>query len=192
MDIYGGWKSLVLFVRLAKYAQIHRCTRIYDRQDEILATSQKGFIIFFYGVPRFLVIHTIVIVGFYIAIIKIPVIKGGRPLHMSSPSMPCEGDVPAEGFGLCNQSMQRSKRGTKSRHWYVAREVILLKYMLLYDYMTCINLTCIVSVDICTHAATDKQRCSNRKQFKLSHRQMVDPRVSIASFGCKFHQAMFL
>ena len=163
MDIYGGWKSLVLFVRLVKYAQIHRCTRIYDRQAEILAT-QKGFLIVLYILlrsSRFLVIHTIV--GFSIAITKIPVIKGGRPLHMSSPSMPCEGDVPAEGFGLCNQSMQRSKRGTKSRHWYVAREVILLKYIILYDYMTYINLMCIVSVDICTHAATEKQRCSNRK-----------------------------
>ena len=69
-----------------------------------------------------LVIHTIV--GFYIAIIRIPFMKVGRPLHMSSPSLPCEGDVPAESFGLCNQSMQRSKRGTKSRHWYVAREVV--------------------------------------------------------------------
>ncbi len=86
------------------------------------------------------------IVGFYIAIIRIPVIKGGRPLHMSSPSMPCKGDVPAESFGFCNQSMQRSKRGAKSRHWYVAREVIFVKrYMLIcYEYMIYINEMCIV------------------------------------------------
>lgn len=122
IELYGYLWWVKVIGSLRQVGEV--CTRIYDRQAEILATSpkKKGLLYSFTEFPLFGHPHNSRVL--YIALIRIPFMKGGRPLHMSSPSMPCKGDVPAESFGLCNQSMQRSKRGAKSRHRYVVREVV--------------------------------------------------------------------
>jgi len=121
----SGWRSMLKFTECTRRMSFLKSATQMDVFLFPFSHSKTGWLLECHivkGSKLPLVIHTIV--GFYIAIIRIPFIKVGRPLHMSSPSLPCEGDVPAESFGLCNQSMQRSKRGTKSRHWYVAREVV--------------------------------------------------------------------